>query len=178
MDKRMIFVSVLGVATLLLLFCTFTRSWYSQKLMGVDLKAGMWSLEMCQDDRCETMSLSKIADMSRGREKGKHGAFNIFGKITFFASLATILVLAGLAFLAIKKHDQAVKVAKIGLLVTTANVLAGLVFVINKPTILNASAGVWAFMIASLAAIVATAILAKPETYLVGGGRDPDVPRL
>ena len=30
----------------------------------------------------------------------------------------------------------------------------------------------------SLAAIVATAILAKPETYLVGGGRDPDVPRL
>ncbi len=182
MEKRTIFVVVLGVTALLLAYCLISKSWYSQKAGGgayrLEVKAGMWSVRGCLGDQCETRSLSELADLSPGRDQGKHKAFAIFGKITFFLSLISVLWMIAIGAAAYQKPELAARLAKLGLLVVTVNILSGMVFVINKPTILNASWGVAAFMIAAVTGIVATAVLARPETYLAGGGRDPSIPRL
>jgi lipoprotein signal peptidase len=182
MTKRNLFVALLGVTILLLGFCLISKSWFAQRIghgeYAGEVVAGMWTVRACAGGECESKSLSELADLTPGRDQGRHRAFAIFGQITFFLTALTVLLALAVVAAALRKPQAAPRLAKLAMLAATADVFAGMVFVINKPEILNASWGVAAFLTAAIVGVVATAVLARPETYLVGGGRDPSIPRL
>lgn len=154
MDRRVVGVMMVFLASVLLAVSTLTNMWWTANERKVEVGVGLTEIEACGQDgfggfsgeggsggRCESISLKKMLEEGSRDDDDKDGKvakakrFVTFGNLTFYLGViaASLLGLAGLLAMGNLAVPGPVSPGRIGAALCLATLIGAILFVSQKP---------------------------------------------
>lgn len=179
-SKQKLALGLVGAAIAAMLFCALTNKWFSISMRGGSINIGLRSIESCDTfagkEECTSRTLKAFFEDMRDDDDAID-TWLTASSLTFYLAFASILALGVVGFFGFKQHDKVGLVAKITLLVLILTILCAVVVLAKRPPRINASMGVFLFMVGGMTGVIGAHLLGNPETY-VEVERDPSIPKL